>query len=186
LRVGGTFSSLKISQADFEAKDSKPGLLLKTLHYPLFGQFGVGALLDLPISLSNSEKTISFSQVEMMGSYEWIVSSGFHLRPKVGFGNFNFVNDSTNIGMSGSAMLAGLGFDFGLSDELWLSLDGASFGLIGGGIKSHYAVDLAIYQKSADLFGYGLGVRMQSFGGLNSDGVERTLSQMSFQAFLIF
>jgi len=186
LFLGASFASFSITQPEFEAKQSKPGLFLRTLHFPLMGSFGVGALLDLPISSAQSDQSISFSQVELLASFEWGLSDGFRLRPKIGYGNFNFIHDSTNIGMGGSSIIVGLGSDLSIGSGVWLYLDGSSMGLIGSGLKSQYILDLGLLFKTADLLGYGLGVRLQGFSGLNSDGKDRKLSQMGFQGFISF
>ncbi len=177
LMGGAGFSMLKISGPDIDISDSKPSLLLKVPHYPLWRGLGVALDLDFAIPISKSDKAITFTQFAVYLNYQFVLGSTFIIRPKLGYVVTNDTSDTTQIGINASQLGVGSVFELFLGKGYVIALDVMSFGFGSKGVSSHYLADISLLHKGAGTIGWGVGVRTQGFKTISELEIERSFGQ---------
>lgn len=177
LMGGAGFSMLKISGTDIDVSDSKPDLLLKVPHYPIWRGLGVALDLDFAIPLSKGDKAITYTQFGVYFNYQFILGTTFIIRPKLGYVVTNHTNDTTQIGINANTLGVGTTLELAVGANYVIALDLMSFGFGSKGVSSHYLADISLLHKSANSIGWGFGVRTQAFKTLSELGIERSFGQ---------
>lgn len=169
-----------------DATDSKIVFTAKLPFYPVLGDFGVGALIDWSLPTQKKDASISYSQLEAYALRELSSLTNLKLRPKLGYVRLNFENDATGAGVSGGQLGLGLGAELQFEKSWAIFLDIMTVKLLSKSLTAHWAIDLALVQKSEGGFGYGGGLRYQTLKGASSSNYSLDLSQIVFQGIVLF
>jgi hypothetical protein len=178
--------NFKTQGSNSETSDTKIVFTAKVPFYKVFGEFGVGGLIDMSLPTQKKDASISYSQLEAYALREFSPLTTLKLRPKLGYVRLNFENDATGAGAAGGQLGLGLGAEIQLTSHWTTFLDIMTVKLFSKIFSSHWAIDLALVQKSDGNLGYGGGLRYQTLKGASSPNYNLAISQIAFQGILLF
>ncbi len=185
LLAGLGLGILSIQGADLTASSAKPTLVLRAPHYPVLGDFGIGANIDLAF-LSGGSDAIDYTLFDVFASYELRLFSAVRFRPRVGYVIFATAHQVTQIGLAANQIGLGAVFDIRLGTNSSLLVEGMTCMLGSAVINSQFTVSASYLHKAKGVIGWGGGIRLQKFNADSLLGVNRQFDQTVFYANVTF